>query len=97
MDILTLILIFLIILAIFLFLTSNNKKNVKEPTVKKEELIQAYKNQMKELLIKYENDKKVQTQEKIKLLKKINQELSMNLFFEEEEARKLLKELSNLS
>lgn len=97
MDLLTLILIFLIFFVIFLFITAKKKKNIKAPVVKKEELIQSYKNQMKELLLKYEHDKKLQTQERIKLLKKINQELSMNLFFEKEEATKLLKELSTLS
>ena len=97
MDELTLILIFLIFFAIFLFITANKKKNINPPAVKKDELIQSYRNQMKELLSKYENDKKLQTQEKIKLLKRINQELSMNLFFEKEEASKLLKELSTLS
>lgn len=96
MDILTLLLIFLIFFAIFLFITANKKQNIKAPAVKKEELIQDYKNQMKELLSKYENDKQLQTQEKIKLLKKINHDLSMNLFFEKEEATKLLKELSTL-
>ncbi len=96
MDSLTLILIFLIFFAIFLFITANKKKNTKVPAIKKEELIQSYKNQMKELLLRYENDKKIQTQEKIKLLKQINHDLSMNLFFEKEEAIKLLKELSTL-
>jgi flagellar biosynthesis protein FliP len=97
MDALTLILIFLIFFAAFLFITANKKKNIKAPAIKKEELIQSYKNQMKELLLRYENDKQLQTKEKIKLLKHINQELSMNLFFEKEEATKLLKELSTLS
>jgi len=96
MDGLTLTLIFLVFFAIFLFVSSKKKNNIKNPAVKKEELIQSYKNQMKELLKKYENDKKVQTTEKIKLLKQINHELSMNLFFEKEEASKLLKELSSL-
>lgn len=97
MDALTLILVFLIFLGIFLFITANKKKSIKPPVVKKEELIQSYKNEMRELLLKYENNKEIQTQEKIKLLKQINQELSMNLFFEKEEATKLLKELSTFS
>lgn len=97
MDVLTLILIFLIFFAVFLFITANKKKNIKAPAIKKEELIHSYKTQMKELLLKYENDKELQTKEKIRLLKHINQELSMNLFFEKEEAKKLLKELSTLS
>ena len=97
MDTLTLILIFLIFFAVFLIFSSKKNKNIKAPAVKKEELIQAYKDQMRELLNKYENDKKIQTAEKIKLLKQINQELSMNLFFEKEEAREILKELSSYS
>jgi len=96
MDILTIILTFLIFFAAFLFISSNKNKNVKAPAVKKEEIIESYKSQMKEVLLKYEHNKKLQTAEKIKLLKQINQELSMNLFFEKEEATKLLKELSNL-
>lgn len=97
MDTLTLILIFIVFFGIFLFINFNKKKNIKPPTVKKEELIQSYRNEMKLLLKKYENDKNTQTREKIKLLKRINQDLSMNLFFEKEEATKLLKELSSLS
>lgn len=97
MDTLTLILIFLIFFAFFLFLTAKKKNNIKAPAVKKEELIQNYKKQMIELLKKHKNDKEKQTKQKIKLLKQINQELSMNLFFEKVEARKLLQELSNLS
>ena len=38
----------------------------------------------------------VQLQEKLKFLKKVNYELSMNIFFEKEEARNLIQELSNL-
>ena len=95
MDVLTLILIFLILFGIFLFIIGN-KKNIKPPAVKKDELIEDYKNQMRVLLVRYKKDKHLQTQEKIKLLKQINQDLSMNLFFEKEEATKLLKELSTL-
>ena len=38
----------------------------------------------------------MQLQEKLKFLKRINYELSMNIFFEKEEARELIQELSNL-
>ena len=97
MDALTLILIFLIFFGIFLFITANKKKNIKPPAVKKEELIQAYKKQMRELLKEHENNKTIQMQERVLLLKEINQELSMNLFFEKDEATKLLKELASLN
>jgi len=48
-------------------------------------------------LLKYQNDKNLQREEKIKLLKKINDELSMNLFFNKDEATELLKELSSMN
>jgi biopolymer transport protein ExbD len=97
MDNLNLILIFLILFAIFLFIKTKNRKVAKPTNVKKDELIQSYKIQMKKLLLKYQNDKNLQREEKIKLLKKINDELSMNLFFNKDEATELLKELSSLN
>ena len=97
MDNLNLILIFLILFAIFLFIKTKNRKVAKPSSVKKDELIQSYKIQMKKLLLKYQNDKNLQREEKIKLLKKINDELSMNLFFNKDEATELLKELSSLN
>lgn len=96
-DNILLILIVALIVLLFLYFTKNKKVNIKSPVVKKDELIQNYKNQMQDVLNKYENDKSKQTQEKIKLLKKVNTELSMNLFFDENEAKALLKELSNLT
>lgn len=96
MDTLTIILILLIALAIFLFI-NQNKKNIKAPAVKKEEIIEAYKFQMKEVIEKYNNDKVKQKEEKVKLLKKINYELSMNLFFDEEESKKIISELLKIS
>ena len=49
-----------------------------------------------EILEKYEDNKDLQFQERIKFLKRVNSELSMNIFFEKEEARNLIQELSNL-
>lgn len=95
MDILTLILIFLMGLGIYL-LNQSKKKNIKPTAVKKSEIIDSYKNQMREVLDKNQDDKSKQLKEKIKLLKQINHELSMNLFFDEKEAKELLNELTAL-
>jgi hypothetical protein len=95
MDTLTLVLIFLIGLGIYL-LNQSKTKNTKSKAVKKSEIIDSYKKQMKDVLQKNEDDKSKQIQEKIKLLKKINYELSMNLFFDEKEAKELLNELTTL-
>lgn len=93
MEISTLLLIILIPLGIFLFVKQMKPQNVKSSAVKKSEIIDNYKNQMQNVIKTYENDKKKQIEEKTKLLKKINHELSMNLFFDKEEAKELLSEL----
>jgi hypothetical protein len=96
MDILTLLLIILIIIGIYLGFKATNKKNIKSEVVKKDELINAYKIEMHNTLEKYKNDKNTQTKEKIILLKRVNNELAMNIFFDKQESQKLLEELSKL-
>lgn len=96
MDISTLLLIILIPFAIFLFI-KQNKKEVKPTHVKKEEIIEEYKRQMREVIEQNRDDKTRQLQEKTKLLKKINHELSMNLFFDEEESKKLISDLLKIN
>lgn len=93
MDISTLLLIILIPFGIILYINQNNKKNIKSAAVKKSEIIEDYKNQMKETVLLYKDDAIKLKEEKTKLLKKINYELSMNLFFDESEAKELLTEL----
>jgi len=87
-------LLFLLILPLYFFKQKNT--NIKSKTVKKEEIIQEYFSLMEEVLEKNKDNKQLQVQEKIKLLKNINNELAMNIFFDEEEAKKILKDLSNL-
>ena len=75
-----------------------NKKVIqtKPKAIKKEELIENYRLELFEILEKYEGNTELQLQEKLKFLKKVNYELSMNIFFEKEEAKNLIQELSNL-
>lgn len=87
-------LLFLLILPLYFFKQKNT--NIKSKTVKKEEIIQEYFSLMQEVLEKNKDNKQLQVQEKIKLLKNINNELAMNIFFDKEEAKKILKDLSNL-
>ena len=89
----------LILSAIFTFIyISLRKKSVipKSKAIKKEELIEAYRLELLEILEEYEDNKELQLQEKLKFLKRVNYELSMNIFFEKEEAKELLQELSKL-
>ncbi len=82
-----LILAIVFMLVYFLFI---NKEPYKSPAVKKEEIIEDYKKEMKTIV--QEGD----TEKKIIFLKKVNQELAMNLFFDEHEAKELLHELSKI-
>lgn len=92
------LLIILLVVGIVLsfFIKAQKQASKKDTVVKKFEIIDYYKEQMKELLLRYKNDNDILTKEKIKLLKKINQELSMNIYFDEQEAKQILKDLTNM-
>jgi hypothetical protein len=81
---------------VYLYFKKNKTTFIKPKAVKKEELIEGYRVELLEILKKYEDNKELQLQEKLKFLKRVNYELSMNIFFEKEEARNLIQELSNL-
>lgn len=81
---------------VYLYFKNNKTNFVKPKAVKKEELVENYRLELLEILEKYEDNKELQLQEKLKFLKKVNYELSMNIFFEKEEARDLIQELLKL-
>ena len=81
---------------VYIFLKKNKTNFVKPKAVKKDELIQNYRVELLEILEKYEDNKDLQFQERIKFIKRVNYELSMNVFFDEVEAKDLIKELSGL-
>ena len=74
----------------------NTNSFFKPKALKKEELIENYKLELLDILEKCENNKELELQERLKFLKRVNYELSMNIFFEKEESRSLIQELSNL-
>ena len=78
------------------FKKKNTNSFFKPKALKKEELIENYKLELLNILEKCENNKELELQERLKFLKRVNYELSMNIFFEKEESRSLIQELSNL-
>lgn len=80
----------------FMFYKKNKTIFIKPTVIKKDELIQNYRDELLEILEKNKENKNLQFQEKIKFLKKVNYELSMNIFFDEIEAKNLIQELSSL-
>ena len=82
---------------VYIYFRKNNTNSFFKPkALKKEELIENYKLELLDILEKCENNKELELQEKLKFLKRVNYELSMNIFFEKEQARSLIQELSNL-
>ncbi|CAM3534091.1 hypothetical protein [Arcobacter aquimarinus] len=81
---------------VFIFFKRKNSNVYKPKALKKEELVESYKAELLAILEEYKNDSNLQRVEKIKFLKKVNYELSMNIFFDEKEAKDLLQELSRL-
>jgi actin-related protein len=81
---------------VFMYYKRKTTTFVKPAVVKKDELIQAYKDELLEILEANKQNKELQFQERIKFIKKVNYELSMNVFFDEVEAKDLIKELSGL-
>lgn len=90
------ILIILSITGLLLYYFNNNTaiKN-KTKIIKKHELEEQYLLELKKILIQHNNNKELQLKEKINFIKKVNYELSMNLFFSEKEAKIFLRKLSN--
>ncbi|MBS9782915.1 MAG: hypothetical protein KGV43_03850 [Arcobacter sp.] len=64
--------------------------------VKKSELIEDYKKQMRKIIEENKDNPDKKMQERLKFLKIVNQELAMNLFFDENEAKELINELAQM-
>ncbi|UTJ07662.1 hypothetical protein [Arcobacter roscoffensis] len=94
MDALTLVLILLIIFATYLIYKQFSQKiAVKPSAVKKDEIIEEYKQKLEQIKTNYKDDESKLKIEKMKFIKQVNTELSMNLFFDEHEAKKIIQDL----
>ncbi len=97
MDSLDLLLISLILLFIYILIRKNIlNKSYKPQGVKKQEIIDSYEKEMLELLEKYDSNNEELLKKKKEFLLKVNQELSMNIFFDRQEAQEIIQKLVNL-
>ena len=97
MDIFIALILSTIFTIVYIYFRKKNTNSFFKPkALKKEELIENYKLELLDILEKCENNKELELQERLKFLKRVNYELSMNIFFEKEESRSLIQELSNL-
>ncbi len=91
---------FILLISLFLiliFLIFNKKSyRIKDQTLKKEEIIQEYEKNLKNILARYSTNKNEQLKQKKIFLQNCNKELSRNIFFTEEESILILQRLSKL-
>ncbi|AXH14754.1 hypothetical protein [Malaciobacter mytili] len=97
MDILNLLIISLILLLLYISIRKTIlNKSYKPEGVKKQEIIDSYEKEMLELLEKYNLNNDELLKKKKEFLIRVNHELSMNIFFEKQEAQEILQKLVNL-
>jgi len=90
------VVLFLSTVAAGFFLVNRRKHNIKQKTVKRDEIIQAYEKELLELLERYKDNKDMQVEQKKIFLKNCNDELSRNIFFTKNEASQVLQRLAKL-
>ncbi|RXJ88849.1 hypothetical protein CRV01_09505 [Arcobacter sp. CECT 8983] len=93
-----LVIIGLALIAFLVFLLGNNtkQKEYRSSTLKKEELIQKYEDEMKTIIEKYKDDPDTLTIKKIEYLKKASNKIHNNIFFSDSEAKALVQRLASL-
>lgn len=89
-----LLIVLFLILGFLIFKKVSPSYEKKSPAIKKDELISRYHNDMKEIVLKYKKDENLFKKKKIEYLKFASHELHNNIFFEEHEAKQIIKELA---
>ena len=85
------------LIVIYLTLRSANKKiNVKTKGRKKDEIVSEYKTKLRSALAELSNDQEARLHQKTLLIKEYNNELSRNIFFDENEVKEIVVELSQM-
>lgn len=79
---------------LYFYFKANKVRNIKSKYIKKSEIIEAYENELLEILKNSNPSDKVTL--KIEFLKKVNQELALNIFFEKDEIKQVLEKLSKM-
>ena len=96
MDIIVIVLLIAVLGVGYLIYTGGIEQDTKSPVVKKDEIIEQYQSQLKNILKKHENDKNTQLEQKKLFLQKCSSELSRNIFFDPHEAKEVIQKLAHL-
>ncbi len=96
MDNIVIFFLFIVLSALVVLLFRRTTTNHKASALKKAELIKMYEYEMLKLIGKYESDKELLSQKKIEFLKTASNELHNNIFFDEYEAKTIIKKLASM-
>lgn len=89
------VVLFLIIILVYLIIYQKKKVVVKKSSsMKKDEILQDYKQQMIQLLKENENNPEKLKIEKMNFIKNMNAQLNKNIFFDANEIKKIIYELT---
>ena len=86
--------IVIFIFIIFVTFRSSSINEIKTKEEKRYQIIDEYKKQLRVALEPLQNDKKAMIAKKSELLKKFSNELAMNIFFDNDEIREIIEDLS---
>ena len=81
----------------FKTLSDNETAKIQTKEEKCHEIVNGYRKELRDALTVLAEDKDAQKAKKIELLKKFNDELSRNIFFDAFEVREIIEELSTMS
>lgn len=91
------ILIVLILIAIGLLIFKNKKVvQKKSSSLKKQEIIQGYQLELQRLIEKHKNNPEKLKEEKLHFIQNVNSQLNKNIFFTQNEIKKIIYELALL-
>lgn len=85
-----------VLVVLFFYFKSRKEVVKKSPASSKADIIKNYEEELLSILEECKDDSELGKRRRIDFLKKVNQELAMNIFFEKEEARKVLEDLSRM-
>ncbi len=94
MIIYSLIGIVTLVIVIIITLRGGNSKEIKTKNQKRAEILDGYKLELQKVLGPLEDDKEARVSKKSSMLKKFSDELSRNIFFDKNEIRDIMLELS---
>jgi len=86
------IVIFIIIIVVVLRSDVNDPQ--KKEKLKKDDILNGYREELRKALEPLKDNKEAKVAKKSKILKKINSELAMNIFFDKDEIREVILKFS---